>query len=98
MYTPSRCMSAGLRQMLAIVVIGGLRARGDVVPTVFQQRNVPEAIRSLSTLASPPYVDLFTITTDRAPRRSPPPWAPAPAPHPPAPPPPFPRPPPLLPP
>jgi hypothetical protein len=68
-------MSAGLRQVLAIVVIGGLRARGDVVPTVFQQRNVPEAIRSHSTLTSPDYVDLFTITTDRALRRSPEQWA-----------------------
>jgi hypothetical protein len=45
------------------------------VPTVFQQRNVPEAIRSLSTLTSPDYVDLFTITTDRAARRSPEQWA-----------------------
>jgi hypothetical protein len=36
--------------------------RGDTVPTVLQQRNVPEAMRSLSTLAKPDYVDLFTVT------------------------------------
>jgi hypothetical protein len=27
--------------------------RGDTVPTVLQQRNVPEAMRSLSTLVKP---------------------------------------------
>src|SRR5262245_61740211 len=75
MDTPSRCLSAGLRQKWATVVIGGLRARGDLVPTVLQQHNVPEVIRSLSTLASPDYVDLFTITTDRAASRSPEQWA-----------------------
>ena len=45
------------------------------MPTVVQQHNVPEAIRSLSTLASPDYVDLFTIATDRAAGRSPEQWA-----------------------
>jgi len=45
------------------------------VPTVFQQPNIPEAIRSLSTLTSPDYVDLFTITTDGAAGRSPEQWA-----------------------
>ena len=34
---------------------GGARVKGDAVPTVVQQRNVPEAIRSLSTLESPDY-------------------------------------------
>ena len=45
------------------------------MPTVFQQPNVPKAIRSLSTLDSPDYVDLFTITTDGAAGRSPEQWA-----------------------
>jgi hypothetical protein len=36
--------------------------RGDTVPTVLQQRTVPEAMRCLSTLAKPDYVDLFTVT------------------------------------
>ena len=42
---------------------------------VVQQRNVPEAIRSLSTLASPDYVDLFTVTARGAADRSPEQWA-----------------------
>ncbi len=45
------------------------------MPTVVQQHNVPEAIRFLSTLASPDYVDLFTIATDGAAARSPEQWA-----------------------
>jgi len=45
------------------------------VPTVFQQRNVPQAIRSLSTMTSPDYVDLFTIKTHGAAGRSPEQWA-----------------------
>lgn len=45
------------------------------MPTVIQQRNVPEAIRSLSTLAPPDYVDLFTVTTSGAAGRSPEQWA-----------------------
>jgi|GEM_PF-672251 len=48
---------------------------GDTVPTVRQQRNVPEAIRSLSTMANPNYVDLFTATTPTAQDRSPEQWA-----------------------
>ena len=45
------------------------------MPTVVQQHSVPGAIRSLSTLASPDYVDLFTIATDGAAGRSPEQWA-----------------------
>src|SRR5262249_27930003 len=51
------------------------RVGGDSVPTVFQQPNVPQAIRALSTLASPDYVGLFTIATDGAAGRSPERWA-----------------------
>ena len=64
-----------LPRVLATIVFGGLRVTGDAVPTVSQQRDVPEAIRSLSTLANPDYVDLFTITTDQATGRSPAQWA-----------------------
>ncbi len=45
------------------------------MPTVLEQRNVPEAIRSLSTLASHDYVDLFTVTTSAAEDWSPEQWA-----------------------
>lgn len=48
--------------------------RSDSVQTVLQQRNVPEAIRSLSTM-SPDYVDLFTARTRGAAGRSPEQWA-----------------------
>jgi len=44
------------------------------VPTVVQQPNVPEAIRSLSTLESPDYVDVFTVAsavTDKSPEGGP---------------------------
>ncbi len=44
------------------------------MPTVVQQRNRPEASRSLSTLESPDYVDGFTVAsavTDKSPER----WA-----------------------
>jgi hypothetical protein len=44
------------------------------VPTVVQQRNVPDAIRSLSTLESPDYVHVFTVAsavTDKSPEQ----WA-----------------------
>jgi hypothetical protein len=44
-------------------------------PTVVQQRDIPEAIRSLSTLASLDYIDLFTATTNEAMDRSPEQWA-----------------------
>jgi hypothetical protein len=39
------------------------REEDDTVTTVVGLRNVPEAIRSLDTLASPNYVDLFTAST-----------------------------------
>jgi hypothetical protein len=48
--------------------------KGDAVPTVVQQRSGPEAIRSLSTLDSPDYVDAFTgasAVTDKTPKE----WA-----------------------
>lgn len=44
------------------------------MPTVLQQRDIPEAIRSLSTLTSPDYVDLFTLKTDEAGAKSPEEW------------------------
>jgi hypothetical protein len=44
-------------------------------PTVLQRRDIPEAIRSLSTLAVPDYVDLFTALTSEATDRSPEQWA-----------------------
>jgi hypothetical protein len=34
----------------------------DRVATVLWQRDAPEVIRSLDTLASPDYVDIFTAT------------------------------------
>jgi hypothetical protein len=68
-------MEPVLAVALLWLVFGGLRVRGDTMPTVFQQRNVPEAIRSLSTLASPDYVDLFTVPTDGAAGGSPEQWA-----------------------
>jgi hypothetical protein len=45
------------------------------VPTVLQRHHVPEAIRSLGALASPDYVDLFTVTTDGTAGGSPEQWA-----------------------
>ncbi len=45
------------------------------MPTVLQQRDVPDAIRSLITMARPDYVDLFTLTTNGAADRSPEKWA-----------------------
>jgi len=68
-------MEPALAVALFWSVFGGLRVGGDTVPTVFQQRNVPEAIRSLSTMARPDYIDLFTITTDGAAGGSPEQWA-----------------------
>ena len=44
-------------------------------PTIVQHREIPEVIRSLSTFASPNYVDLFTATTTAAIDRSPEQWA-----------------------
>jgi hypothetical protein len=34
------------------------------MPAVIQQRDIPEAIRCLSGMDSPDYIDLFTATTD----------------------------------
>lgn len=51
------------------------RTRSDAAPTAFQRDDVPETIRSLSTLAEPDYVDLFTVTTSRARDWSPEQWA-----------------------
>jgi hypothetical protein len=44
-------------------------------PTVLQERNVPAAICSLSTLATLDYIDLFTVTSSEAARWSPEQWA-----------------------
>src|SRR5918995_4942694 len=46
----------------------------DNVSTVVGLSNVPEAIRSLDTLASPDHVDLFTATTSAATDKSPEEW------------------------
>lgn len=43
--------------------------------TVRQQHDIPEAIRALSPITGPDYVDLFTLTTDDAAHRSPEQWA-----------------------
>ena len=43
--------------------------------TVLEQRDVPETVRSLSTLAKQDYVDLFTVTAGAAADRSPEQWA-----------------------
>src|SRR5260370_32758177 len=53
---------------------GSARVKGNAVPTVVQQRKGPEAIRSLSILASPDYVDVFAVAsavTDKSPEQ----WA-----------------------
>jgi len=68
-------MEPALAVALLWLVFGGPRERGDTVPTVFQQREVPEAIRSVSAFASHDYVDLFTVTTDAAAGASPEHWA-----------------------
>ena len=47
----------------------GLEEDGTVVAVV-GLKNVPEAIRGLDTLASPDYVDLFTVTTSGAREKS----------------------------
>lgn len=47
----------------------------DTVPTVVQQRTIPETIRSLTPLTSPDYFDLFTVTAPGASTRSPEDWA-----------------------
>jgi hypothetical protein len=40
------------------------------MPSVIQQRNIPEVIRSLSGMDSPDYIDLFTVKTNGAPHAS----------------------------
>lgn len=47
----------------------------ETVRTVVKERNVPEAIRSLSNMDSPDYASLFTATTAQAADRSPEEWA-----------------------
>jgi hypothetical protein len=44
------------------------------MPSVIQQRNIPDVIRSLSGMERPDYIDLFTVTTDGAPHASPEQW------------------------
>jgi hypothetical protein len=44
-------------------------------PTIVQHREIPEVIRSLTTMASPDYVDLFTATTTESIDRSAEQWA-----------------------
>jgi hypothetical protein len=44
-------------------------------PLVVQQRDVPAAIRSLTAMASPDYVDVFAVTTSKAASASPEQWA-----------------------
>jgi len=55
--------------------IAAQQAVENHVPTVLQGPDVPGAIRSLSTLASPDYVDLLTVTTSEGAGRSPEQWA-----------------------
>src|SRR5215510_9594981 len=45
------------------------------MPSVIQQRNIPEVIRSLSGMDSPDYIDLFTMTTNEAADGSPEQWS-----------------------
>ena len=45
------------------------------MPSVIQQRNVPDVIRSLSGMNSPDYIDLFTVTTNGAADASPEQWS-----------------------
>jgi len=45
------------------------------MPSVIQQRNIPEVIRSLSGMDSPDYIDLFTVTTNGVAAASPEQWA-----------------------
>ncbi len=52
----------------------GRPSEGDPVPAVRQEHSVPDAIRSLSPMADPGYVDLFTMTSG-VPGRSPEQWA-----------------------
>ncbi|MFD0360486.1 hypothetical protein ACFQZZ_03370 [Nocardia sp. GCM10030253] len=52
----------------------GLTENGSEL-VVFQQHEVPEAVRALSTIADPDYVDLFTLVTSDASSWSPEQWA-----------------------
>ena len=45
------------------------------MPSVTQQRTIPEAIRSLSGMDSPDYIDLFTVATNEAADASPERWS-----------------------
>ena len=45
------------------------------MPSVTQQRNIPEAMCSLSGMDCPDYIDLFSVTTDGAADTSPEQWA-----------------------
>lgn len=45
------------------------------MPSVTQQRTIPEVIRSLSGMVSPDYIDLFTVTTGEAADVSPERWS-----------------------
>jgi hypothetical protein len=42
--------------------------------SVIQQRNIPEAIRSLSGMDGPDYIDVFTVTTNEAAAATPEQW------------------------
>jgi hypothetical protein len=44
------------------------------MPSVSQQRNIPEVIRSLSSMESPDYIDLFTVMTEGAADATPEQW------------------------
>jgi hypothetical protein len=45
------------------------------MPSVIQQRNIPEAIRALSGMDNPDYIDLFTVTTSAAADATPEQWS-----------------------
>jgi hypothetical protein len=45
------------------------------MPSVIQQRNIPEVIRALSGMESPDYIDLFTVTTNGAADATPEQWS-----------------------
>jgi hypothetical protein len=48
---------------------------GKNMPSVIQQRKIPEVIRSLSGMDHPDYIDLFTVTTSGAADASPEQWS-----------------------
>jgi hypothetical protein len=48
--------------------------RGEAVSSVRWHRNLPEAIRSLDTLAGPDYADIVTATVSKTPSRTPEQW------------------------